>query len=237
MKRIIIASLVLAALLVAFITPLAGYAQEEWRDVITFTGQSDKTTQPFYISGSKWRINWVANAESPEFGVFGFFVYPEGETAMYVESVSHSGGSASDTTYIYKGKRSFYIKVLAANMRSWAIEVQDCISAAPPPTLAPPSPSQPKPPPAKEDGGCFIATAAYGTDTAQEIEILREFRGKILLPNSLGAEFVSFYYRTSPPIADFISHHDVLRTIVREGFIDPIVAILNWTCNLWSEPK
>ena len=82
--------------------------------------------------------------------------------------------------------------------------------------------------------GCFIATAAYGTDTAKEIDILREFRDAILLPNSLGAKFVSFYYKTSPPIANFISQHEVLRTAVRVGFVDPIVEILNWTHDLWS---
>jgi len=83
-------------------------------------------------------------------------------------------------------------------------------------------------------GWCFIATAAYGTDTAKEIDILREFRDEVLLPNSLGVMFVSLYYRTSPPIADFISQHEVLRTAVRVGFVDPIVKILSWTHDLWS---
>jgi alpha-tubulin suppressor-like RCC1 family protein len=82
--------------------------------------------------------------------------------------------------------------------------------------------------------GCFIATAAYGTDTAKEIDILREFRDTVLLANNLGAEFVSFYYRTSPPIADFVSQHEVLRTAVRAGFVDPTVKILAWTHDLWS---
>ena len=82
--------------------------------------------------------------------------------------------------------------------------------------------------------GCFIATAAYGTDTAKEIDILREFRDAVLLPNSLGARFVSLYYKTSPPLANFISQHEVLRTAVRVGFVDPIVKILNWTHDLWS---
>jgi len=230
MKRIIVVSLVLVALLVACITPTAGYAQEEWRDVIGFTGKGDKTTAPFHISGAKWRINWTVTEAVAGMGVFGFFVYPEGETVMYVESIMHSDGSASDTTYIYKGKGSFYIKVGAANLSSWTIEVEDCISAAPPP----PPPAPPKPE-EEEDEGCFIATATYGTDTAQEIDILREFRDEILLPNSLGTQFVSFYYRTSPPIADFISQHDVLRAIVREGFVDPIVAILDLSKNLWAE--
>jgi len=82
--------------------------------------------------------------------------------------------------------------------------------------------------------GCFIATAAYGTDTAKEIDILREFRDTVLLPSSLGARLVSFYYRTSPPIADLISQHEVARTAVRVGFVDPIVKILNWSHDLWS---
>lgn len=81
---------------------------------------------------------------------------------------------------------------------------------------------------------CFIATAAYGTRTAQEISILREFRDTVLLPNRLGAKSVSLYYRTSAPVANFISQHEVLRTAVRVGFIDPIVAISNWSQDLWS---
>jgi hypothetical protein len=83
-------------------------------------------------------------------------------------------------------------------------------------------------------GFCFIATAAYGTDTAEQLDILREFRDEVLLPNSLGAKFVSLYYRTSPPIADFISQHEILRTAVRVGFVDPIVKILTWTHDSWS---
>ena len=82
---------------------------------------------------------------------------------------------------------------------------------------------------------CFIATAAYGTDTAEEINILREFRDVVLLPSSLGTEFVSLYYEISPPVAEVISQHDSLRTAVKVGFIDPIVAILNWSHALWSE--
>jgi hypothetical protein len=79
---------------------------------------------------------------------------------------------------------------------------------------------------------CFIATAVYGTDTAREIDVLRDFRNEILLPNRLGARFVSFYYKNSPPLADFIAHHNVLRTIVRKGFVTPVVAILSLSKSL-----
>jgi len=83
-------------------------------------------------------------------------------------------------------------------------------------------------------GVCFIATAAYGTDTAKEIDILREFRDEVLLHSILGAKSVSLYYEIGPPIASFISRHEVLRAAVRVGFVDPIVKILNWSHDLWS---
>jgi uncharacterized repeat protein (TIGR02543 family) len=85
-----------------------------------------------------------------------------------------------------------------------------------------------------EKGICFVATAAYGTDTAKEIDILRKFRDEVLLPNRLGARLISFYYRTSPPIADFISQHEALRTTVKVAFVDPIVKISTLTHGLWS---
>ena len=82
---------------------------------------------------------------------------------------------------------------------------------------------------------CFIATAAYGSDTAEEINVLREFRDVVLLPNRAGAAFVSLYYEVSPPIAEVIARHDFLREAVRSGFIGPIVAILNYSYTSWSE--
>ena len=88
--------------------------------------------------------------------------------------------------------------------------------------------------PKEKEGICFVATAAYGTNTAQEIAILREFRDEVLLPDRLGARLLSLYHKTSPPIANFISEHEVPRTAVRVGFVDPIVKILNWSHHLWS---
>jgi hypothetical protein len=82
---------------------------------------------------------------------------------------------------------------------------------------------------------CFVATAAYGTDTAEEMNLLRKFRDVVLLASGPGAGLVSLYYEVSPPIAEVIWQHDFLRTAVRVGFIDPIVAILNWSHALWSE--
>ncbi|TEU16046.1 MAG: hypothetical protein E3I25_05815 [Dehalococcoidia bacterium] len=80
---------------------------------------------------------------------------------------------------------------------------------------------------------CFIATAAYGTETASELDILRDFRDQVLLENALGSRFVEAYYKLSPPVADFIAKNDFLRAVVREVLIDPIVNLLQWSQGLW----
>lgn len=75
-----------------------------------------------------------------------------------------------------------------------------------------------------DSGGCFIATAAYGSSVEPHVNILREFQDKILLANGTGKGFVHLYNTYSLPIADFISNHDSLRTIVRASLL-PIVGV------------
>ncbi len=84
-------------------------------------------------------------------------------------------------------------------------------------------------------GGCFVATAAYGTPTAREIEVLREFRDMVLLKNTIGSQFVALYYRFSPPVADFIAGNELLRTVVRELLVDPIVRVMDATGHIWRD--
>lgn len=84
-------------------------------------------------------------------------------------------------------------------------------------------------------GECFIATAAYGTPAAAEIDVLRQFRDEFLLHNPPGKAFVSIYYEVSPPVAEFISEHAVLRIAVRDGFVDPVVKVVEMTRGWWVE--
>ena len=73
-------------------------------------------------------------------------------------------------------------------------------------------------------GGCFIATAAYGTPMADEIQVLRNFRDHSLKRTSLGQKFIALYYQTSPPIAHKIATSQMQRKIVR-GLLNPIVKL------------
>ena len=73
-------------------------------------------------------------------------------------------------------------------------------------------------------GGCFIATAAYGSPLASHVKVLSRFRDHFLLTNGIGKRFVSFYNTYSPPMADFIKKHDSLRMMVRLSLL-PLIGI------------
>jgi len=62
---------------------------------------------------------------------------------------------------------------------------------------------------------CFIATAAFGTEMAGKIHVLRTFRDRYLITNGPGRAFVDFYYRHSPSVAAWIRSSGALRTATR----------------------
>src|SRR3990170_3256250 len=74
-------------------------------------------------------------------------------------------------------------------------------------------------------GGCFIATAAYGSYLDPHVQVLRGFRDNVLMENPIGRSFVDFYYRVSPPMADFIARHETLRTAARIALTPIVYAI------------
>ena len=87
-----------------------------------------------------------------------------------------------------------------------------------------------------EEGGCFIATAAYGTPLAEEIEILWDFRDEYLLTNLMGQVLADIYYRVSPSIAQFITEHPSVKPVVRVGLL-PAVAMSAVAVNTTAAEK
>ncbi len=81
----------------------------------------------------------------------------------------------------------------------------------------------------EKDGGggggpCFIATAAYGTPMADDIEVLRAVRDTYMLNNAVGAVFVDAYYSVSPAIASVVAKSPVLAATVRL-LLTPVVMV------------
>jgi hypothetical protein len=77
---------------------------------------------------------------------------------------------------------------------------------------------------------CFIATAAFGSEMAPQVEMLRKFRNLYLLKSEWGKSFVRFYYSVSPKLAEGISESPVLKLVVRT-FLWPLVWFANLSIN------
>lgn len=71
--------------------------------------------------------------------------------------------------------------------------------------------------------GCFVASAAYGTTMADEVDVLRQFRDGYLVSNVLGRAMLGVYYRVSPPMAEFIARHPGLKPFVRIALVPAVV--------------
>ena len=86
--------------------------------------------------------------------------------------------------------------------------------------------SPPDPPggwPAQEGGGgCFVASAAYGSYMDSHVQSLRDFRDGYMATNPVGSALVSTYYKMSPPIAQFIDDHPALKPVVRAGLLPSV---------------
>ena len=96
--------------------------------------------------------------------------------------------------------------------------------------LGPPPPSQPT----KDFWGsvsgsksCFVATAAYGSAFAPEVQLLRRFRDDVLRRTRHGdawfERFYGSYNKVSPAIADRMRADSELAELLRVGIVQPYV--------------
>jgi hypothetical protein len=67
----------------------------------------------------------------------------------------------------------------------------------------------------EDTGGCFIATAAYGSAMVPEVAALRTWRDRYLAPHAAGRAFIAAYQTWSPPAADAIRRSEMLRAATR----------------------
>jgi len=82
----------------------------------------------------------------------------------------------------------------------------------------------------EKGGGCLIATAAYGSELAQQVQLLREIRDNTLLSTTSGSAFMTgfnqLYYSFSPTIADLERENAMFKEVVK-AFITPMISTLS----------
>lgn len=105
-------------------------AQATWHSVTTFTGTGNKQTNAFPIKGNKYKVKITANAEADalEYAGISFFGYPEGESDAYNgygDMSTFSQTTMTDEFEVTARPGNHYLKVIAANLVDWKIEVFD----------------------------------------------------------------------------------------------------------------
>lgn len=76
--------------------------------------------------------------------------------------------------------------------------------------------------PAPKSGGCYIATACYGSYEAQEVLVFRKYRDTVLLKSLIGKQFVSIYYGFSPFFAEKLKNMPLINSMVKNYILNPI---------------
>jgi hypothetical protein len=83
---------------------------------------------------------------------------------------------------------------------------------------------------ADQQGGCLIATAAFGSEMSPQVQMLREIRDNAVLGTESGSSFMhsfnSIYYTFSPTIADWERESPIFKDMVRVG-ITPLLSSLS----------
>ena len=76
---------------------------------------------------------------------------------------------------------------------------------------------------------CVIASAAFGSELAPQVQFLREFRDQEIMSTFAGCQFLrvfnAFYYSFSPSVAQFVMASPVTSSLVRT-LISPLVGSL-----------
>ncbi len=109
------------------------------------------------------------------------------------------------------------------------VPLPDPIRPTPPDPTQPATPD-PTPNPYSSDGGCLIATAAFGSEMAPQVQRLREIRDEVVMQTESGAAFMAafnqLYYSFSPGVADLERQHPAFKELVRVA-ITPMLASLS----------
>ena len=92
----------------------------------------------------------------------------------------------------------------------------------------------------EKGGGCLIATAAYGSEMAPQVQLLREIRDNQLMNTESGKFFMSgfneLYYSFSPYIADMERENPMFKEAVKLG-LTPMLSSLAIMQNADSESE
>ena len=121
---------------------------------------------------------------------------------------------------LYMGNRANEVE----NLKEIYAEVQELDPSFEAPAL--PNAEAVKPAAQSSGGGCYVATAVYGSYDCPEVWTLRRFRDYTLAETWYGRAFIRTYYAISPTLVKWFGHTEWFKSIWKPA-LDKMVEKLN----------
>ncbi|MGN1338319.1 MAG: CFI-box-CTERM domain-containing protein [Candidatus Coprovivens sp.] len=75
------------------------------------------------------------------------------------------------------------------------------------------------------EGGCYVATAVYGSYDCPEVWLLRRYRDYYLYPRKLGRLFIKIYYKISPTFVKIFGKNKIFKMVFRKFLNNKIIKL------------
>lgn len=147
-----------------------------------------------------------------------FLVIKDGETIWGPTQLSHtSEGSLDNLKYEFQEEGKYNVEFEIEGILFQPIPLERVSFDI---TVGEANAQPDNPPPTNDNGGgCLIATAAYGSELAPQVQQLRELRDNSILKTESGNSFMTifneFYYSFSPAIADLERENPIFKEGVK----------------------
>ncbi len=196
---------------------------------VTVPGGGGSANVP--LNGQSGEVIHVALTASSALCPYGYLEFPDGDGKYWPLNDTCQGGLNSASLRLSQ-TGAYTLTVFDGNNVGGNVDVHitsgyiqaEIKGAAPAIETVRETEETPPPPPGKiggggasagGGGGCFIATAAYGSLLHPHVKLLRDFRDAYLMTTEAGRDLVGLYYRTSPPLAEWIAQKAPLKYMTR----------------------
>lgn len=97
---------------------------EKWQDVTTVSGSTDKKTEPFNITGKRWKVIYTITPDN-DYAVYSMYAYKPGSSSG--DNIVMFAKESGETIMYSTGE--LYLDISSANC-SWAVKVQQLVDVA-----------------------------------------------------------------------------------------------------------
>ena len=205
------------------------YAQEQSVETIQSTdrgtinvGLSTIPATPNIDEQTKFKINFInKNTNAIQEHIDYSITVKKGTAQVFGVPTTHTAVGSVTIPYEFKEGGVYQVSVDVQGILFQPIPTESAIFTI---SVGSGSGNTPQP-----KNGCLIATAAFGSELAPQVQFLREYRDNTIMATAAGPSFLhvfnTVYYSFSPTVADIERSNPFLQESVKAG-ITPLLAIL-----------